>query len=138
MKPNSVTNLTQSLALKANRLKDLHKLTLSNIGMDNNGLVNLSEAFANLSNLEHLDISSNFLDAYCLKEFIDSIKPHSHLRSLNISYNKASYPSKSRSIEGTPESFEASLATLIHASPYLIHLNISAMWLSGAQCLYLA
>lgn len=137
-RPTEMHKMINELSKKAVSLKDLIKLTLSNIGLDGIVLKPFGEAVEQMSYLHHLDISSNFLDASCLREFIIKISPNSQLRTLNISYNSAKYGPRQKKTELSPDSFEYALSKFVHKSMNLVHLDISSMSLSCNQILFIA
>lgn len=115
----------------------LQKLTLSKIGLDRTAILPLSEVVNNTVTLYSLDISSNLLDVYSLTFFISKITYQNSLRYLNLAYNNANYNFKDKYLELTPQSFEFSLAHMLHQSKDLLHLDLSGLQMAMNQIKYI-
>ena len=65
--------LCEVLNQKAMELRQLNKLALCKLGIDNSSLKCIADAFPYLKSLEHLDISANIFDSSGLQTFFASI-----------------------------------------------------------------
>lgn len=119
-------------------MKFLTKMTLSQVGLDREGLRPLAAAITTLPCLMHLDISSNLLDAISLSQFFATIAGHNKLKSLNLSNNNAAYSQRHSHLEGKKDSFESNLSLFLGVSHTLLHLDISGTNLSLSQCEFIA
>ena len=67
----------------------MKKLVLSKIGMSTQGALDLTEAITKMANLEHIDISFNFINDKCFTYMFREISRNNCLKSVDISSNNA-------------------------------------------------